>query len=218
MLLKPLALIAAGVVAWPVGHAHAIEVYGGAGLPGITVGVAESINADLTMRADLSALSTISVDRVESGIRYEGESTIRRLGVFADWYALGNGFRLTGGLTFNQMRFDLQGRPDGDTIMIGDTVYAVGADDRFTARIEYPRVTPYVGIGWGHHNVGRGWGFHADLGVSIGRASVSASVTGNLATQPGIQDDVDRELAELRDYVDRLRVIPQISLGVSYRF
>ncbi len=213
-----LAVAASAIAALPATPVFAAELYGGLGLPGLSAGVAHSMNDNLTLRADYTGLSSISVNRTENGIRYDGETTAHRLGLFADWFAFDNGFRFTGGLTFNRMSLDLVGRPQENTIQIGNNAYPVAADDRFTARIEFPNVTPYLGIGWGHHRAGSAWGFHADLGASIGRPSVTTSVSGALATQPGIQADIDRETAELRDTAERVRFIPQLSLGVSYRF
>lgn len=218
MLVRLAAVATALVLSLPAGYADAADFYGGLGLPGMTAGVAQSLNPSVTLRADLAALPGFSMERTENGIRYDGETTVRRLGLFADWFVLGNGFRLTGGLTVNQIHLDLEGKPDGGTIMIGEQTYPVGASDRFNARVEFPRVTPYVGIGWGHQQGDTGWGVHADLGVSIGRASVTAQASGELASQPGVQEAIEQEIVELRDGAGRVRVIPQVSVGVSYRF
>ena len=200
------------------GHAKAVEAYGSIGVPGVLVGGAHPISDRVTLRADIGGIGSFDGTRTEDGVNYEAQGKFNRLGLFADWFALGNGFRLTGGLTVNQMEIDLQGRPEGGTITIGDNTYAVSDGDRFDARVEFPRLTPYLGIGWGHQAAERGWGFHADLGVSIGRAKVSAQAYGALATQPGIQDDINREKAELEDGVGKIRAIPQLTIGVSYRF
>lgn len=92
------------------------------------------------------------------------------------------------------------------------------ADDRFNARIKFPSATPYVGIGWGHHAAGPGWGFVFDLGGSIGRAKVEGSVSGPNLSGNVSQADIDAELAQLRDGVGKVRFVPQVSIGASYRF
>jgi hypothetical protein len=112
------------------------------------------------------------------------------------------------------MRVDLEGRGNGGTIEIGDNTYVTQPGDSFDVRIEFPRVTPYLGIGYGHQPSGPGWGFVFDLGASIGKAKVRAST--NIA---GVtQEDIDRETEELRDGVGKVRAIPQLSIGVNYRF
>lgn len=199
-------------------HAQALDTYGALGLPGLVVGIAQPVNSAVTLRADYGGLGSISGSETESGIRYDGEGDFNRFGFFADWFPLGNGFRFTGGLTVNQMELNLQARPEGNTLMIGEQTYAVSPGDRFEARIKFPRTTPYLGIGWGHRAGDRGWSFHADFGVSIGRATVSTEVFGTLANQPGIAEDVQREQAELEDGVGKIRFVPQVSAGISYRF
>ncbi len=220
MTRLPLALTAAATLFFGAFSpaSHAVEAYGSLGLPGVLVGVAHPVNQSFTVRGDYGGIGSLSGTRTEDGIRYDGTGDFNRLGLFGDWYALGNGFRITGGLTFNQMALDLEARPEGNTIMIGNNTYPVAANDRFVARIEFPRVTPYLGIGWGHHAAEKGWGFNADLGVSIGRATVSTQTYGALATQPGIADDVAREQAELEEGVGKIRAIPQLTIGISYRF
>ncbi|MCU0774209.1 MAG: hypothetical protein MUC74_06790, partial [Ideonella sp.] len=107
----------------------------------------------------------------------------------------------------------------GRTVTFGGASYTLGPDDRFDGRVEMPAWTPYLGLGWGHHAGGTGWGFVADIGASFGRPKVSGGVSGPIAaSQPGIQQDVERELQELRDGLSGFRFFPQVSLGVNYRF
>jgi hypothetical protein len=207
-------LIAGVSAACLVAGAHAGELYGNIGLPGVMIGYAQPLNAHFGLRADVASLGTIDADGTEEGIDYEGKARAHRVGVFGDWFVFGGGFRLTGGITLNVMRIDLTGRGNGGTIEIGNTTYVTAPGDRFDVRIKFPRVTPYLGIGYGQQPAAAGWGFVFDLGASIGKAKVSAST--NIA---GVtQDDIDRELQELRDGVGKVRAIPQLSVGVNYRF
>ena len=61
--------------------------------------------------------------------------------------------------------------------------------------------------------------FSGDLGVSIGKAKVT--VDQNLVeNHPGLisQADVDAETRQLKDDVGKLRVLPHLALGMSYRY
>jgi hypothetical protein len=194
--------------------AQAGEIYGNIGLPGVMIGYAQPLNSYFGVRADVATLGSRSASGTEEGIDYEGKARAHRAGVFGDWFVFGVGFRLTGGITYNDMRVDLEGRGNGGTIEIGDNTYVTQPGDSFDVRIEFPRVTPYLGIGYGHQPSGPGWGFVFDLGASIGKAKVRAST--NIA---GVtQEDIDRETEELRDGVGKVRAIPQLSIGVNYRF
>jgi len=84
--------------------AHAGEIYGGAGLPGVMLGYAHTASERLVLRADLSTIGSVSRDRSESGIDYTGTAKLNRAGLFADWFPGSGGFRLTGGVTFNDMK------------------------------------------------------------------------------------------------------------------
>jgi hypothetical protein len=117
------------------------------------------------------------------------------------------------------MKIELAGRGNGGTITIGNNSYTTSPDDRFNVTIEMPRTTPYLGIGWGHHaSRGAGWGFVFDLGASIGRAKVKGSVSGPNLSGNVSQQDIDAELAQLREDAGHFRAVPQLSLGASYRF
>ena len=58
----------------------------------------------------------------------------------------------------------------------------------------------------------------ADIGALVGRAKVDATVRGALASEPDIQANLDKELAELRDGVGKVRAIPQLSVAIGYSF
>lgn len=198
------------------GTPHAAEVYGGIGLPGAMIGFAQPVSDTVTLRGDFATLGSHDKDYDEDGIKYKGHLKTDRLGLFADWFPFNGGFRLTGGLTFNSWKLDLNAQGNGSTITIGNNTYALSANDRFDVTVEFPKTTPYLGIGYGHQKES-GLGFLFDLGVSIGKAKLSESHSGpNLGSAS--QADIDKELAELRDGVGKVKVLPQLSIGLNYRF
>ncbi len=197
---------------------QAAELYGQVGVPGYILGVGFDVGSGLTLRGDIGGLDKIQRTVTRAGIDWQADAKITRIGLFGDWYPTRGGFRLTAGLTINDMKADLSTTGVGRSVNIGGTNYTLSADDRLDARIEIPAVTPYVGIGWGHQPQSAGFGFIADAGISVGRPKVTTRVSGPLATQPTIQTDLDREMAELRESVRSIRVIPQVTLGVNYRF
>jgi hypothetical protein len=52
----------------------------------------------------------------------------------------------------------------------------------------------------------------------IGKAKVTATARGALANEPDIQANLDKEMAQVRDGVGKVRAIPQISVSVGYSF
>ena len=197
--------------------AQAGEVYGQIGFPGVGLGFAQPINSNFAVRADYTTLGSHDDQYDEEGIRYEGELKFGRGGLFADWFPMAGGFRVTAGITANQMKLSLVARGTGQPVQIGDGTYVLTPNDRIDAEVKFPSTTPYLGIGWGHHDAGSGLRFSFDLGAIIGKAKVRTSVSGpnsNLVTQ----SDIDKETAELRDGVGKVKAIPQISFGLGYSF
>lgn len=103
---------------------------------------------------------------------------------------------------------------------VGDQTVTLAADDRLYVAIKVPKATPYIGLGWGHQQANKGFGFVADIGATIGKAKLTVEATGtNLGNRSLVtQEDIDKETQELRDGVGKITFIPQISLGLNYRF
>ncbi|MEY4564627.1 MAG: hypothetical protein RLZZ618_3904 [Pseudomonadota bacterium] len=215
------ALVALSLAGGLISAAQAGEVYGGIGLPGAMLGYAHSVSPSLTVRGDFATLGSRKERTTEEGVTYDSNIGFNRAGLFADWFPAGNGFRVVGGLTFNNLKADLSARGDGVTqFTIGSQTFTSNPNDRMDVSITYPKVTPYLGLGYGHH-ADKGWGFVFDLGASFGRAKVSETHSGPSFSSSGgpvTQADVDAETQELRDGVAKVTFIPQVSLGVSYKF
>ena len=208
-----LALAATGLLP----QAQAGEVYANVGLPGIGLGYAHPIYSRFTVRADFMTLGSRSKSTTEEGIRYDGRYKLQRLAVLGDWFPFGGSFRLTGGLSSNQYKVTLDATGENGSLTIGDRTYTTTAADGLKVEVKFPSVTPYLGIGWGHQSAS-GWRFGADIGALVGRAKVNATVRGALASEPDIQANLDKELAELRDGVGKVRAIPQLSVAIGYSF
>jgi len=204
------------------GAAQAQEVYVGGGLFGVQIGYAHAMSPSFTLRGDYMTLGSKSKSTNESGTQYQAKMKWNRTALLADWFPLeSNSFRLTGGATFNSVAIDLTAGGAGTSVDIAGTKYTLGANDTFNIKIKMPSTTPYLGLGWGHKQGNKGWGFHADLGVSMGQFKVSETRTGELANGGALgvtQANADAEIAEVRDSVAKFKFLPQATVGVSYRF
>jgi hypothetical protein len=210
-------LAALGVAALFTLPAQAGEIYGQFGLPGIGLGYAHPLNANVGLRGDVVTLGSHKKDTVEEGIAYTGTLKATRVGLYADWFPFGGTFRLTGGLTNNNFKIELDASGAGGSITVGNKTYPTTAADGLNVQIKFPTSTPYLGLGWGH-GLDSGLRFSMDLGASIGRAKLTAVGRGQLATAPDAQANIDAELAQLREGVGKVRVLPQLSLGLGYSF
>ncbi len=199
------------------GAVQAADPYAALGAPGLVLGLAHPLNPQVSIRADVASSGQHGVNGDQEGIAYRGNAHFQRLGLFADWFVAGR-FRLSGGATFNDGEMRLTAFGDGTPVTIGDTTYPTTSADRFDARIKFPAVTPYLGIGWGRHSEQvKGLSLMADLGASIGRATVTSRAQGPLLGQVS-DDDLYQETRELRDGVGRVKAIPQATIGMAYRF
>jgi hypothetical protein len=214
--IRQLTFVAA-LIAAP--SAFAGDAYVGIGLPGISAGYAHPLTERWVVRGDVTTLGRHTLNRTEGGIDYDAKLQADRLGLFADWFAY-RGLRLTGGLTLNNARVAMTGHGAGGTIDIGGTVYATTADDRIEVTVKFPKVMPYLGLGWNSREpaAGKGWGVALDLGLAFGKPRVNGQVSGPLLAGNVSQADIDRELAEIRDELRSIKGIPQASIAVAYRF
>jgi hypothetical protein len=210
--------IAASGMALLGGAAQAGEVYGQAGIPGLAVGYAHTVNEQLGLRADAATSGNYKKDSTESGIAFTAKAKYNRVGLFADFFPFGGRFRFTGGLTLNKASLDLSSKFDGATpVTVNGKTVTPAAGDYLNGQLKFPNVMPYIGIGWGHQAREAGLGFVADVGVSIGTAKLTTST--NLVGRYGItQADVDAKTAEIEDAVGKIHFLPQASVGLNYRF
>lgn len=196
---------------------QAQDMYLGVGLPGlVAIGYAHPMATNWGLRGEYSGGFSDSENSVEDGVNVSGLIKANRLGVFVDWFPLGGGFRLVGGLTVNDIKAEFNALGTGGSTINGKPVNLAG--ETFKVAITYPTTTPYLGIGYGHQSsTVKGLGFYADLGVMIGTfdAEVSTTLVGR---QGFTQADIDAQSQKMRDSVNGQSVLPSFSIGVVYRF
>ena len=215
LFVLPLALALAAVSL----SSQAGSLYVGGGYPGAAFGFSEPLTGSLSsfsFRGELAGGIRYKASGQRNGVDYDGTFKNDRFGTFLDWYPLSNGFRLSAGATFNDTNATLNGRGTGNSTINGKAVDLTG--ETFNVKLTYPKTTPYVGIGWGHHSdSARGIGFFADIGAQFGRVSTEAQTS--LIGKFGItQADVDAEATTVRDYAKRAAVLPTLNFGATYKF
>ena len=213
--MKKLVLLAATATAFTASQAQ--DVYVGLGLPGLyTLGYALPLDSSIGLRVEYASGLSVNKDGNQEGVNVTGNFKSSRLGAFADWFPLGGGFRLVGGLTANDTRAEFNALGSGTSTINGTTVNMAGETYRVT--VKFPDTTAYLGIGYGHQQSdAKGLGFYADLGVSLG--SFSASSSTSLVGKQGItQADVDAQNQKIRDSLNGYSLLPSASLGLLYRY
>ena len=199
-------------------NANAAEVYGGAGFPGLTLGYSQPINDSISLRGEYSGGLNLSRSGARNGIDFNGNLKANAIGVFGDYYPMaGSGFRGTGGVTFNDIKARLDSTGNNGTATINNK--PVNLNGLFyNVELKYPSVTPYLGVGYQTKRSGNpGWGFFVDAGVMIGKFETTTRQN-IVGTQGIVQADVDAQTNKVRESVNKLSVLPKLTLGAIYSF
>ena len=208
-----IAFIAAAVSSATV---QADEIYGGVGFPGITLGISHSIAPAVNLRGEYSGGLNVSRNGQRNGVDFNGNLKAQSVSVLADYFPTDNGFRITGGLNFNNTKFTLNSTGIGAATINGKPVSLAG--EFFNVEVKQPGVTPYLGIGYGFKPDSKSsWDFYGDAGVMIGKFK-STTNTSLVGKQGITQADVDAQTVTVRDSVAKLSLLPKVSVGASYRF
>jgi hypothetical protein len=202
------------------GHACAQDVYVGLGLPGLyTLGLAQPVSSNWGLRGEYATGLSVSGTGSDSGINYDASLKSSRAGVFADWFPFGGGFRFVGGVTANDIRLNINSQGTGNATINGNSVSMAG--HYFNMSLKYPTASPYLGVGYGHNASAKGLGFYADVGVTFGTftADVNTDLVGVGGSGGSItQADIDAQKQKMNDSLAGLRYLPNVSLGLVYRY
>ncbi len=192
------------------------------GTPGIGLELESLVTDRFGIRGLING-GSISYDFDESGIRYDGRLRFGTGFLLADWHPYAGGFRLSGGLAYNNQRFSGSARPGGGTVNINGTSYSSAQVGSLDGRVTFSKASPYIGVGWGLSPRSRSrLYFSADLGVMYQRPSATLIGTCGSAlpasTCSQLQSDIRAEETEFRDAADDYRFYPVISVGFGVRF
>ena len=213
---KKAALVAA-VAMVMAGAVDAQEIYAHGGTLGAGIGAALPLASWAGVHAEFEGLGFSHSVNV-SGNEYDGHVKLLQGGLYLDLFPFASsGFRVTAGALTNNDELKAHAVPNSDgNYKIGSSyVPAVGPAPSATA--EFPHVMPYLGIGYGHKPVSKGFGVTFDLGVAYGRPHVDYSVP-QIYTLFTTQANIDQEEQKLNNDVGRYRWYPVAQIGVTYRF
>ena len=136
------------------------EVYGGIGSTGLELGLSHGFSERLGARLEANSLR-ITRDFTTSDVQYDARVKFANAGLYMDWFVAGS-FRLTGGALIGSRKIHGKARSIGNTIELNGIVYPIAAGDSLDFDAKFPSVTPYVGLGWGHHNDAPGLHLYGD--------------------------------------------------------
>ena len=146
---------------------------------------------------------------------YNGDLNLSSLEALADWHPFTGSFRMSGGLIYNKNNLNMTARPTGGSVNIGGKTYTgVTSGQYVNAAIEFKKVAPYLGIGWGRTPKNTGLSFTSDIGIMY-QGSPKANVTTNV---PGASASINQANSDLNSSLSSYKFYPVISVGVGYTF
>jgi hypothetical protein len=207
-----------------IGAAYAdVGVTGQAGTTGVSLHVDVPLRPHLSARFGTGYLDYSYSDSM-AGLDYDLKRKLRTVDALVDWYPFSDSvFRLSGGLVYNNHRIDGFAKPDqaGNYTIQGNR-YSAASAGRVEGKIDYRKVAPYFGIGWGKSDKKTGWSFSADVGVLV-QGSPNTSLTSTGCTSPTamctqLASDLAKENTALANETGRYKAYPVLRVGLRYQF
>ena len=156
----------------------------------------------------------------QGDVDYRAEARLRTAGALLDWHPAGGGFRLSAGALYNGSDLRGTGRPR-QTTRIGDTRYGAEELGTLSARVTFPRLAGYAGIGFGNAVAAdHRWTALFDLGLLFfDNPELALRADGALSNNAAFQAELEKERRSIQDdYVRYARYYPVLSLGLAFRF
>jgi hypothetical protein len=157
-------------------------------------------------------------------VDYDLDGKLQTVDALLDWYPrAGSTFRLTGGVLYNNTRFDARAEPNLGRFRLNGNQYNAADVGILVGKVDFRKAAPYLGIGWGNAlDAERGWRFGADIGAFYqGAARVSLrseNCTVLSAICQRLAADVANEQLRLADDASDYKVYPVLRASLSYRF
>lgn len=218
-------LVMSGLIVGLLGASYAqaqVGVSGDLGTTGLGVHLSVPVQPNLNARFGLNYLN-YSYDTNTSNVNYDFKLKLQTFDALLDYFPMDGGFRVSTGLVYNGNKIDAKAKRNSNgTYTLNGTTYSAATAGNINGNIDFRKIAPYLGIGWGNAVKDSGWGFSTDLGVLF-QGSPNTSLTNSGCTAPAavcaqLASDLAAENRSLSDKVHSFRAYPVLRVGVNYRF
>ena len=192
------------------------------GTTGLGLHLTAPLSAQVNARVGLN-YANYSSDGNTSDVDYDFKLKLATVDALLDYHPASGAFRLSAGVIHNGNSVDVNARPNANgSYTINGRTYSAATVGQMKGDVEFRKLAPYLGIGWGNAVQTAGWSFATDLGVAFQGAPktrlVSTGCTAAAAICTTLANDVANENAKLAEEVKNLKFYPVLRVGVSYRF
>jgi hypothetical protein len=169
------------------------------------------------MRGNAGYLS-YNHDQTVNQISYSGKLKLNSVGLMADWYPMGGGFRFSLGARNNDNKIHINSTP-ASSVTVGNNVYTPAQVGTLSGVVTGNSFSPSFSLGYGG-TVAKGFTLGAELGVVFqGSPKVqNYQATGLLASNPAFQADLQTERTRVEDKVHSYQYWPIAQIQLLYRF
>lgn len=192
------------------------------GTTGLGAGLAYRLTDQLSVRGSYNGFAYSHEETVDE-LEYDLDLELSTTELLLDWHPFNSGFRVTSGIVYNGTDLTGDARPTGTgTVEFGGQTFVVQDVGSVDADVDFQRVAPYLGIGYGQP-FGKRLSFSADLGVMYqGSPDATLQVRPGAGVDPLTQARLEQAAAdeerELEDELDQLRFYPVARIGLAYAF
>jgi hypothetical protein len=202
-----------------VNTANAEFQFGGRlGFAGIGIEATQRFSPDFAARINLTGLRYNLDDLTLDDVDYDIEQSLAIGSLLLDWHPGSGIFRLTAGAAYYNSIFDMTARPAATTsYQIGNTSYTGAEIGTLNGKVEYRKLTPYVGMGWDFMAKKKsGLGVSVDVGVIFRGEPDDVTLTASGGSATITSANLALEAQNVKD--DSLTYHPVVSAGLYYRF
>ncbi len=212
-------LLVCSLLSAPAVQALGFGLSADAGTPGVGAAVWFPLAGSfLDFRVGFNTLS-FNHPYTSGGIRYDTHAVLRNLPLLVDWYPLGFGFRLTGGVVYNDNQASFLATSENGSYTIDGTSYPASQVSPLTGSLSYPHLAPYLGLGFGDPFSGvLPVFFSIDFGAFYQRSGTVTLTDPQADSNPALAAGIAAEQAQLQASIGRYRWYPVVSLGLGFSF
>ncbi|MGK5022814.1 hypothetical protein [Janthinobacterium sp. LB2P10] len=190
------------------------------GTTGVGAHLSVPLQSNLNARFGVGFLN-YSYNSSTDDVDYQLKLKLRTFDALLDYFPMDGAFRVSAGVVYNGNKIDAKGKPNktGSYTLNGNT-YTAASAGQLDGTIDFRKVAPYIGIGWGNAVKEAGWGISSDIGVLFQGAPKTA--LSNSGCDPlvcaALKTDVAAENGKLADKVKDFKAYPVLRISLSYRY
>ncbi|MDH0342056.1 hypothetical protein [Chromobacterium haemolyticum] len=197
----------------------------GVGTTGVDAALTYKLSDNVNLRGIVSGLDYSRDGQYGTQADYNAKFKLFHTGVLGDFYPFSNGFRLTGGVVYNNTKLSLNGKPAaGSTYTINGTTYNSTDVGNLNGEAKWDKPAIFLGLGYGNAVSSKGFSVTGDLGVLLTDSpstTLSAQCGSAIAGTPTctqLQSDVAADQRKFQDDANKFKYWPVARVMVNYGF